>query len=106
MFIMSEWPLLYVFALVTTINGVPPLNVEPSCRALASFSGSFDLMTRCMKNEQNARDQLASQWTQFAAEDKAYCIDLSNIGAPSYADLLTCLELARDARARREHAAR
>jgi hypothetical protein len=93
------------FVLLTAFENVPELNVEPSCRAVASFSGSFDQMSRCMQNERNARAELAREWSRFAAEDKGHCIDLANIGAPSYADLLTCLELADDARVRGKRAA-
>ena len=50
-----------------------------------------------------AKDQLAKEWTQFAAADKSHCLQLSTIGGdPTYTELLTCLELERDARRLRE----
>jgi hypothetical protein len=40
---------------------------------------------------------------QFTSADKSHCLRLATLGGePSYADLLTCLELERDARNLRE----
>jgi hypothetical protein len=42
------------------------------------------------------RDQLAGE---FTSGDKSHCLGLSSLrGVPTYTELLTCLELARDAR--------
>jgi hypothetical protein len=42
---------------------------------------------------------------RITAEDKAHCIDLTNIGDPSYVDSPTYLDLARNPRAHGYHAA-
>jgi len=48
-----------------------------------------------MQNEQQARDALQQQWSQFAAADKANCLQVEETaGAPSYVELLTCLQMA------------
>jgi hypothetical protein len=50
-----------------------------------------------MKSETAVRDQLVKQWPTFKASDRANCIGESNAGdMPSYTDLLTCLQMARD----------
>jgi len=43
--------------------------------------------------------RLQTQWSQFRETDKTQCLGEANIGdTPSYVDLLTCLQLAKDAR--------
>ena len=49
-----------------------------------------------------ARDRLAREWPSFAQGDKSHCLELSRLGEPTYTELLTCLELAREARNLRE----
>ena len=71
--------------------------MEVNCRAVPFLSGWFEQMSRCMQNELDTCDKLAQEWTQFSTEDEARCFDLTNIVAPSYTDLPTCLGLARDA---------
>ena len=53
----------------------------------------------CLRSEHEARDQLARQWGEFAPADKTRCVGKTHMGGPpSYIEVLTCLELARDAR--------
>ncbi len=60
--------------------------------------GSRDRDSRLHRRE-GARDQLVRQWQQFVADDKSHCLSLSSAGGkPTYTELLTCLELHRDAR--------
>jgi hypothetical protein len=41
---------------------------------------------------------LAKEWSQFAAADRAMCIEVSGAGSvnPVYTELMSCLEMARD----------
>ena len=42
---------------------------------------------------------VAQEWPQFAMPDKTYCTRTTESGgSSSYVELLTCLELARDAK--------
>ena len=53
----------------------------------------------CVEKEQEARDQLVKQWTQFLPAERAHCLRLTTLGGdPIYTELLTCLEMQRDAR--------
>ena len=56
----------------------------------------------CLQKEREARDQLMQQWTQFPVGDRSYCRELTTGFDPTYTELLTCLELQRDARMLRE----
>ncbi len=58
--------------------------------------GSFEA---CMRDEQDTRAQLASQWDKFAAPDRETCAqDEQSGGTPRYVELLTCLQISRDAK--------
>ncbi|HZP78733.1 MAG TPA: hypothetical protein VFB45_21530 [Pseudolabrys sp.] len=79
-------------------NSVPKLNVEPGCRAAADTGvGPGRNANACQEDEYKARDQLAKDWTSFPASDRDRCMRLAALGGqPSYVELLTCLEMARD----------
>lgn len=96
-------PAILVATVLIASDQAPNWNVEPSCRVEASRTIPLGDLQVCMDTERTARDQLAKEWEQFASADKAHCLRLSTLGGePSYTDLLTCLELQRDARALRE----
>ena len=71
----------------------PNLNVGPTCRSASDRQ-------KCMEDEQTARGQLLKEWGQFAGSDKTSCTQtVSDIaGSQSYVELITCLEMARDAK--------
>jgi hypothetical protein len=86
-------------------EGVPKLNVEPSCRAAADAAAMGALpganmrdLDSCMRDEDEARDTLAKEWAQFSGQDKRRCVSETQTGGtPSYVELLVCLEMIRDA---------
>jgi hypothetical protein len=56
------------------------------------------VLEQCAAVEVKARDQLQPLWVQFGPHDKAVCISEASMdGAPSYVELMICLEMARDA---------
>jgi hypothetical protein len=75
---------------------VPVLDIGPGCRATVDMAGMSE--QTCLVDERAARDDLAKVWSGFAASDKAMCVDQTRSYNPSYVELLTCLELMRDAR--------
>jgi hypothetical protein len=82
---------------VMVADKVPTLDVTSTCRA-ETVQTQVDA-PGCLKDEQEARDQLVKEWTQFVSADKATCVGLTETGgSASYIELLTCLEMARDAR--------
>jgi hypothetical protein len=52
----------------------------------------------CIRSETGARNQLKEQWAQFPADDRDHCARLAQMAIGSYVEMLTCLEMARDAR--------
>jgi hypothetical protein len=103
MFLPLDPRLLTVIVSVAAADPVPAFNVEPHCRAVAANATPVGDPAACVKLEQEARVQLVKQWDQFTGADKDHCLPLSMLtGEPTYTELLTCLELERDARLLRE----
>jgi hypothetical protein len=53
----------------------------------------------CLADETAARDTLKQNWANYSATDKFQCVGMTETGGPeSYVELLSCLEVMRDAR--------
>jgi hypothetical protein len=93
---------------IAVADKVPALNVEPSCRGSAQVAvpkadGQLPTMQEiretCLNKEHEARDRLKEDWSKFTSEHRASCIRSTSAGGiPSYIELLTCLEIADQAR--------
>ena len=92
---------------LASAEGVPNLNVEPSCRAAADSAamgstaggGNVRDLASCMRDENEARDQLGKEWSQFLPSERERCTSETKTGgSPSYVELLVCLEMIRDAK--------
>jgi hypothetical protein len=86
-------------------DDVPELNVDPVCRGIAQQAatpgekGGPDLaFSQCVKSEQAMRQKLIGEWSSFMPPDKKNCVGAERGALGSYTDLVTCLEMARDAR--------
>jgi hypothetical protein len=82
-------------------GGPPVLQVGPSCEAAGR--GAVVLgrnKEACLADENAALDTLKQNWPKYAAGDKTLCIGMESTGGPaSYVELLSCLEVNRDAHA-------
>jgi hypothetical protein len=80
---------------------VPEFNVDPVCRAAATAEVAPNRNAdACKRDELAARSKLNDQWGQYAPAQQAHCVSLSKVGgSPSYVELLTCLEMAKAAKA-------
>jgi hypothetical protein len=78
---------------------VPQLDVSQTCRAEASTGPSDNAIAACLADEQKAHEQLTKDWEGFAPAVKSSCrAEATDIaGIKSYVELLTCLQIARDA---------
>jgi len=81
-------------------SGVPTIDYEASCRAAErATKGLVGTIDGCRMSERAARDALAKQWSTFPPADRQSCHSLTTAGTPgTYTELLTCLEMRRDAR--------
>jgi hypothetical protein len=81
-------------------GGPPVLQVGPSCEAAGR--GAVVLgrnKEACLADETAALNTLKQNWPKYAASDKTLCIGMESTGGPaSYVELLSCLEINRDAR--------
>jgi hypothetical protein len=97
---------LLTLSLGTFADDVPVLDVQQICRGIASQAanpterGGPDLaFNDCVKSEQAVRGEIAKAWSTFAVPEKGHCTRLATLGGePSYTELITCLEMARDVR--------
>jgi hypothetical protein len=71
---------LLAAAVVLVADSVPTFNVESFCCRVAAMAHPFADVDVCMRKEQEARDQLVQQWTQFPAADRSYCRQLTTTG--------------------------
>jgi hypothetical protein len=88
---------------LTAADRVPGFNIEPVCHEIAGRAYAPDYRDKCLREEHEARAQLESKWASFPASDRSYCAQLASLGGvPSYVVLLTCLDIAQEARRVRE----
>ena len=53
----------------------------------------------CLADETTAQDTLKQNSSKYSATDKSQCVGMAKTGGPaSYVELLSCLEIMRDAR--------
>src|SRR4051794_17574608 len=79
---------------VLAADEVPRFDYEATCRApLLPRDQGKGLEQDCLNSQKRARSQLEQQWGQFSAAAKSRCIQASTLGAaPSYVELITCLD--------------
>jgi hypothetical protein len=86
---------------IAVADQVPKFDTARSCRLDAAAAASTSVsqsIKRCTDDEQQAQQQLESQWSKFAASSRARCIAVEEIGDPSYVSLLTCLQMDQSAK--------
>ncbi len=92
-------PLLGAALTPAAAQAVPVLNVEPTCRDIPAGNALQRDAAACMKSEDEARATLQKEWGAFNAADHSICTQTATMGGTaSYVELLTCLEMRRDAR--------
>jgi hypothetical protein len=96
-------PLLLSLQVAVAFADDPPkLDVDTTCNAAYQFaiSSSRDKdKEACLDDEHAAEDTIGKNWSKFSANDKTTCIGMVKTGGPaSYVELLSCLEIMRDAK--------
>jgi hypothetical protein len=85
---------------IAIADTVPQFNIARECQ---DEGGTKEMEQRCVADEIQARNQLQVEWIQFSPSAKLQCNEENSVdGTPSYVELLTCLEMERDARIERE----
>jgi len=85
-------------------DDIPTLDVNPVCHGIA-MQGELEAglqqtsFQQCVQSEQATRDEIKKEWSTFTTADKTDCVNLAKTGGePSYTELITCMEMARDVR--------
>jgi hypothetical protein len=80
---------------IAVSDTVPKFDIVRECR----FEGGSTVeLDRCSQDEAEALEQLKANWAQFTGVEKSTCLSVATIGGfASYVELLTCLEMAREA---------
>ena len=85
--------------IVLAADSVPKFDVERTCRAASTAGVPGRDSAQCQRDEQDARSKLEKDWSQYSAAQRSQCDGLVTTGgAPSYVELLTCLEMAKQAK--------
>jgi hypothetical protein len=98
-------PLILASHLVIAVaDNVPKFDIARGCKidsasAFDPNAGMSATIKRCVDDEQQAKDQLQTQWADFTGPDRVMCTtetvgeksDASST-PPSYVELLTCLQ--------------
>jgi hypothetical protein len=81
-------------------QGGPKLNVGPSCDGATRSSINIGRDNEaCMGDERDARNLLAKNWSQYSRAHKTQCVGMARGGPSSYVELISCLDVMRDAAA-------
>jgi hypothetical protein len=83
---------------IALVSEVPPaLDFAVGCRATDQSKPAN--LQNCFRDETAARTTLAETWLQYPLGDRANCSAVQTSGGTqSYVELMTCLQMAKDAK--------
>jgi hypothetical protein len=76
---------------------VPTFDVKGSCKAAEIYDVMEDrdkTFQGCLQDENRAKALLNKNWSQYKVKDRQDCVAPGEIVAPSYVEILTCLEMS------------
>ena len=80
------------------LKALPKLDVKATCRRAQPLSGLQTSYQGCLNDETDAQRELSRTWFDFKPGPRSTCTRVTNIGgAPSYVEVLTCLQLDKQA---------
>lgn len=85
---------------VLAADALPKFDVDRTCRpasAAAVLPGRDS--SACQRDEVDARGKLEQDWATYGAAQRTQCANFAALDrSPSYVELLTCLEIAKQAK--------
>ena len=91
-------PIILTASHVVLAPDAPPkFDVERTCRpaAVAGVLPGRDA-SACQNDEKDARAKLEQSWTEYSLAQRSHCAGFAELDrAPSYVELLICLEMAK-----------
>lgn len=91
--------LMILLPSVALADRVPSFNVQASCKAAEIYDVQEDrnkTFQGCLQDENRAKDLLNKNWSQYKMKDRQDCVAQGEKVAPSYVEVLTCLEMSDD----------
>ncbi|QFU16658.1 hypothetical protein [Microvirga thermotolerans] len=87
---------LFLLATPVVAAEVPVLDIQSTCKAAVALDPSDTAPQQtCMKEETEARADLAKQWDAVAEPLRRRCVEETSVGGyPSYVEVLTCIQTA------------
>jgi hypothetical protein len=81
------------------LKSLPKLDIKATCRRAQPLSeGQKSAYDSCINDETEAQKQLSRSWFSYRAGSRTVCTNETKIGgAPSFVELVTCLELDKQA---------
>jgi hypothetical protein len=77
---------------------LPRFNIAATCHEAQPLTGDKSVYQSCVSEETSARRKLAKTWSTYKPNWRTSCVgEAETAGTPSYVDLLTCLQLDKDA---------
>ena len=77
---------------------LPRFNIAATCREAQPLTGDKSVYQSCVSEEISARRKLARTWSTYKPSWQTSCVgEAETAGTPSYVDLLTCLQLDKEA---------
>lgn len=77
---------------IPVADNIPRFDIDASCRGVAAAGGTT---SGCREDERRAQTALEGKWAAYRPANRNECLESAKlVGAPSYVQLLTCLELA------------
>jgi len=82
------------------LKSLPKLDIKATCRRAQPLSeGQKSAFDSCINDETEAQKQLSRNWFSYKESSRRICTQETQIGgAPSFVELVTCLELDKQAR--------
>jgi hypothetical protein len=85
---------------IVVSDDIPKFDIARGCKidsasAFDPNAGLNETIKRCIDDEQQAKDQLQTQWSGFPSADRKMCVGLTSDDSatpPSYVELQTCLQ--------------
>jgi hypothetical protein len=96
MFLHLPIAIMATLSPIPVADTVPTFGIMKECRYEGGSAANVD---QCSRDETAALRQLKAEWVQFVDAEKRSCMITTQIGGfASYVELLTCMEMARDAK--------
>jgi len=81
---------------ILAADTMPKFDVERTCRPAAAVGLPGRGAASCQRDENDARTKLEQVWARYNAAQHIHCTGFAELDrAPSYVELLSCLEIAK-----------